>query len=81
KRIDLKYQLNGMLTPRWDLAKARRGTISLSPDEVNAIFDSQYSDNFESLLKRRVDRMTAPFFGKKKDLLKKDNKQSLLPGF
>jgi len=63
-RVDDKFQLNPMLAPRWDLPVARRGTVSLKASEANAIFDSEYAGNFEEVNKGRVDRMTAPFFGK-----------------
>lgn len=65
KRVDLKYQLNPMLSPRWDLPVYRRGAIALTPEEVNAIFDQMYSKKFEVLKQKRVERMTAPLFGKK----------------
>jgi hypothetical protein len=65
KRIDEKYQLNPMLCPRWDLPIARRGAIALSAEEANAIFDSDFSDQFEGLMKERVSRMMAPFIFRK----------------
>ncbi len=61
KRLDQKYQLNRMLSPRWDLPIARRGVISLNANEVNAIFDDEHSNEFEEILKVRIDRMSAPF--------------------
>ncbi len=77
KRIDAKYQLNPMLSPRWDLPVYRRGAIALTPKEVNAIFDQKYSNEFEKLMQKRVERMTAPFFGKK---LKGGLRQTTFPG-
>ncbi len=65
KRVDPKFQLSCMAAPRWDLPVARRGTLALTPDEVNSIFDPENSGQFDKLLKKRIDRMTAPFFGKK----------------
>jgi len=64
-RIDAKYQLNRMLAPRWDIAIFRRGVLALSPEEVNALFDPAFSDRFDELMKARVARMSAPFFGKR----------------
>lgn len=61
-RIDEKIQLNRMLAPRWDLSIFRRGTISLSPDEINAIFDKECEKKFEDVFEDRVARMMAPAF-------------------
>ena len=65
ERIDPKLQLNPMLSPRWDLSIYRRGVIALRTEEVNSIFDINHKSEFEGYLKVRLDRMTAPFFGKK----------------
>lgn len=85
KRVDPKYQLNCTAAPRWDLSVARRGTLALNPDEVSSIFDPDCSDEFDALLKERIDRMTAPSFGKKKVENEKkkieNNSQKGLPGF
>ena len=66
KRVDLKLQLNPMLCPRYELSIARRGVIPLRPEEVNAIFDPNHTALLQKFIKARGDRMTAPFFGKKK---------------
>ena len=63
ERVDMKYQLNRMLASRWDISPARRGALAMSGDDVNAIFDSEYTDQFDGRLKSRIERMTAPFFG------------------
>jgi hypothetical protein len=63
QRIDRKLQLNPMLAPRWDLSIYRRGAIALTPKEVNAAFDPEYANEFDSVIKARVARMSAPFFG------------------
>ena len=34
----LKYQISPMLAPRWDLPIARRGTVTLTEKEFNAVF-------------------------------------------
>lgn len=65
ERIDPKLQLNPMLSPRWDLSIYRRGVIPLRPDEVNSIFDDSNKSEFDKIVKDRVARMSAPFFGKK----------------
>jgi len=81
KRVDQKYQLNPMLCPRWDLPIQRRGTIALNPDEINCIFDDDYSQNYEHLVRARINRMTAPYFGKKNvEDLQHSADQHKLPG-
>jgi hypothetical protein len=64
ERVDEKYQLNGMLCPQWDLPVARRGTLALSPTEVESIFGENENEAFERAFKERIDRMTAPMFGR-----------------
>ena len=59
--IRSKYYLNRLLSPRWNLPTARRGTIALTAEEVNAIFDPEHADTFESVLNRRLGRMNVPF--------------------
>lgn len=82
-RVDTKYQINRMLAPRWDLPIFRRGTIGLSAEEVNSIFDPVYSLNFDKVKTDRIDRMTAPLFGKsaKVSTKRKTNSVTHLPGF
>ena len=65
KRVDMKFQINRMLAPRWDIPFKRRGTLAISGDEVNTIFDRSFANEFERLLRIRIDRMNAPFFGTK----------------
>lgn len=78
-RVDAKYQINGMLAPYWDLPVSRRGTIALTPNEINAIFDPSHSKQFPSILKNRTKRMNAPFFSKKSKNTTYST-QILLPG-
>lgn len=59
-----KVQINRILCPRWDLPLGRRGVIALNAREVDAIFDYRKTTDFDSILKERIDRMTAPNFGK-----------------
>jgi hypothetical protein len=63
-RVDAKYQLNPMLAPRWDLPVSRRGAIALTPREVDAIFDTQRSGEYEGIVRARVGRLSAPHFGR-----------------
>lgn len=60
-RVDMKYRLNGMLCPRWDLPIASRGAIALTADEANAIFDPEIAPSFDQFRRDRVARMNAPF--------------------
>jgi hypothetical protein len=64
-RIDRKYQLNRMLAPRWNLSIYRRGVIALTAKEINSIFDPDHAKEFDQLFEARIDRMRAPFFGRK----------------
>lgn len=64
ERVTMKFQLNNMLSPRWDLPLGRRGTIALDARQFNAIFDVADSAPFQKLLSEWRERMTAPHFGK-----------------
>jgi hypothetical protein len=64
ERIDAKYQLNPMLSPRWDLSIYRRGALALTTTELNAVFDPEHVDEFDGLAKKRIERMTPPLFGR-----------------
>jgi hypothetical protein len=65
KRVNWKYQINSMLAPQYDLPIYRRGALSLSTTEINAILDPSYYDEFRNIRKIIKERMSAPFFGKK----------------
>jgi hypothetical protein len=65
KRVDMKYQINSMLSPKYDLPISRRGALALSSAEINAIFDPAYFHEFEKIKKTVRERMSAPFFGRK----------------
>ena len=58
---EAKFHLNRLLSPRWGLPIARRGTFSLKPEELDAIIDPSQSDQLKHVLRDRVRRMTAPF--------------------
>lgn len=84
KRIDNKYQINSMLSPGWDLPIYRRGVVALNTEEIDAIFDRKQARNFKDLARVRVDRMTAPRFGKNHKGQSKrteGSEQPSLPGF
>lgn len=59
--IEPKFRLNRLVSPRWDLPIALRGAVSLRDEEVNAIFDPDYTDNFTTVLNQRLVRMNVPF--------------------
>ena len=81
ERIDMKFQINRMLTPRWDISSSRRGALAISGEDLNAVFDPTFKPEFEDRLKIRVGRMTAPFFAASSTRHKKRNEeQELLPG-
>lgn len=59
--VEGKFHLNRMLSPKWDLPIARRGSVRLSSDEMDAIFDPEHSAEFSKVMDRRLSRMDAPF--------------------
>ena len=59
--VEAKFQLNRMLSPRWELPIARRGTLRLGADEMNAIFDPAEAGAFSDVVRQRLDRMRPPF--------------------
>ena len=60
-KIERMFQLNPILSPKWDLAIVRRGTIPLSGDFVNSMFDSSFYENYVKLKNDRLRAMQAPF--------------------
>lgn len=60
RAIDHKYQFSPMLAPLWGLSHHRRGSLELSSDLANAIFDPAYRNDLVSLVKSRVAGMNAP---------------------
>ena len=81
ERVDMKFQINRMLAPRWGISASRRGALVISGDDLNAVFDTAFTDEFDNRLKIRVGRMTAPFFATGSTRQKKRNEgQSELPG-
>lgn len=56
ERITMKFQLNNMLAPRWDLPLGRRGAIPLKPYEVDAIFDHSKTSEFQQVLDEWAER-------------------------
>jgi len=65
-RVDAKFYINAMLSPKWDLPVSRGGTLALTPNEIDAIFDPAHAASFPQLLQQRIAPMTAPYFGVRK---------------
>lgn len=60
--IEHKYQVNPMLAPKFDLPLSRRGTVSLTPSEMNALFDPASSDvELRQVQRARLTALNAPF--------------------
>lgn len=64
RRIDSIYQINGTLASKWDLPIYKRGEISLSKIELEAIFNPSREDEFKKILKSRLMNYNAPFKSK-----------------
>jgi hypothetical protein len=76
-RVDEKYYINSMLSPKWDLPVYRGGALELNTREMNAIFDPASAGSYEEAMRDRIERMMAPFFGaKRRAANEKDNLQS-----
>lgn len=77
ERVLMKFQLNNMLSPRWDLPLGRRGTFSFTAPEIDMLFDPSKSEEFDVFLAEWSARRTAPFFGKQKQPVGDDAQQAL----
>jgi len=75
-RLNKRYQISSMLAPRWDIPISKRGDITLSPEEVEAIFVSANADEFKKIKSKRLERMLAPFDEK----TTKPSNEPTLPG-
>jgi hypothetical protein len=60
-RQDVTYQINGLLSPHFELAIARRGVISISKVEAEIIFLAKVSGQFDDLIKSRKAKYNPPF--------------------
>lgn len=60
RRLDEKYQFGPMLAPRWEVSEHRRGSIELTQELANAIFDPSLRPTLPALMKRRLNRMLSP---------------------
>ncbi|QOF72473.1 hypothetical protein IG197_05185 [Aminobacter sp. SR38] len=59
--VTAKFQLSPMLAPRWDLPLSRRGVVTFSAEEFNAIFDASRDDQYQQLLGGWRSKVNAPF--------------------
>lgn len=59
-QVDALYQLGPMLAPRWEVSEHRRGSMELTTDLANAIFDPARRASLAGLMKRRVSRLFTP---------------------
>ncbi len=69
QRMDEKFQLNPMLSPRWDLPVSVRGDVRLSAKVAEAIFGDVSSEAFQVELSEATAGMKAPAFAKSKPLV------------
>jgi hypothetical protein len=66
-----KFQLNATLAPKWNLPIARRGIAKFDPEDVDIIFDPDRKADFDRLNRCWIERLTAPDFGKTRNLRKR----------
>lgn len=78
ERVTMKFQLNNMLSPRWELPLGRRGAVPLSPRMFDAIFDPSNETAFNELIAEWRERTTAPLFGKAKSKRESSEVQQVL---
>ena len=78
ERVTMKFQLNNMLSPRWDLPLGRRGAVAFDSRYFNAIFDISKREEFEEILSEWRERMTAPHFAKARTKQNSSPQHSLL---
>jgi hypothetical protein len=57
-----KFQICKILAPKYNLPISKRGSLYLSKEIANAIFEKQGKKKFESLFKERKDELNAPEF-------------------
>jgi hypothetical protein len=57
----LKYRVNGMIAPKYDLPIYTRGNIHLSTAEATAIFENSEEADFARIKRARLGRVQPPF--------------------
>lgn len=63
-RKERMYQINKVLAPLWNLPTVERGSLSMSSDVAELIFNPDYSTKFDQLYKIRKSQLNAPDFVK-----------------
>lgn len=81
QHIDDKYQLNPMLSPKWDLPVSVRGDVRLSKALAEAIFGDVSNDAFKLILQEATASLKAPGFGKRKADQRSTDQQKLVLDF
>ncbi|MFZ1977214.1 MAG: hypothetical protein WAV76_04600, partial [Bacteroidota bacterium] len=61
KKMDTLFQINGILSPKWELPIYKRGELPLSVREANAIFNPLTDSEYDEILKMRLKKYNAPF--------------------
>lgn len=59
--VDNKFQISPMLAPRWQISEHIRGALKLQPALFNAIFDANYREQLDELIKERLKGMEEPY--------------------
>ncbi|MFT0472331.1 hypothetical protein ACMSI6_00010 [Pseudomonas antarctica] len=77
QHIDDKYQLNPMLSPKWDLPMSVRGDVRLTKTLAEAIFGDVSNDAFKQILQEATASLKAPGFGKRKADQRSSDQQKL----
>lgn len=63
-RKERMFQINKMLAPLWNLPTVERGSLSLSSNVAEIIFNHEHSSKFENLYKNRKSQLNAPDFAR-----------------
>lgn len=66
-RKERMFQINKVLAPLWNLPTVERGSLSLTNDVAEMIFNSEYSNKFDQLYKTRKSQLNAPDFVKNRN--------------
>lgn len=61
QRLIAKYQVNGLLCPKWGLSLARRGALSFSPEDIDAILDASKETQYTEFKNKFQSSRNAPF--------------------
>lgn len=64
QRVDAKYQLNPMLSPKWALPIGVRGDVRLSKSIANVIFSDNTDDAYTRIKDEYIDGLNAPYFNR-----------------